>query len=83
MLYLCILEFELHAREVLFRDQLVGRSGMQEEREIEQLPPDARRKARQMVEIEKDVLLQWIALIFLTLKDLDCEWVSLPIPALN
>ena len=48
---------------------------MQEQKQIEQLPPEAQKKARLLVDLEKDVLLQWMALIFLTLKELDVKQV--------
>ena len=56
-------------------------SGMQEQKQIEQLPPEAQKKARLLVDLEKDVLLQWMALIFLTLKELDVKQVPPSHPA--
>jgi hypothetical protein len=51
---------------------------MQEGQKIGQLPVEDQAKARLMVDLEKDVLLQWIGLIYLTLEEMGVQKVDGP-----
>jgi len=51
---------------------------MQEGQKIGELPEEDQAKARLMVDLEKDVLLQWIGLIYLTLEEMGVQKVITP-----
>lgn len=52
-------------------------AGIREGEHIEKLDPQQQKKARLLVNLEKDVLLQWIGLIFMTLDELHVNKVQI------
>ena len=52
-------------------------AGLREGQDIEKLSPKEQKKARLLVDLEKDFLLQWIGLIFMTLDEMRIEKVSI------